>query len=235
LQQSREMVRVGQEGSDLQVECWGLYLQGCCLQRLGLLDEAVSSLQEAVGLADKVPDYSSRVGAGGALGRCYLRQGALEQGLDILRSSQQVYAEHGAAWSNDCELYEGLIEAYLLAVEQSDGAERTDWLRKAKGACRGALRRGKAARFRLPAAMRLRGTYEWLRSKSAAAQKWWHRGLALAEEMGQAYDAGMIHLEMGQRLGDRSHLERAVAFLGETGAEWDLAQAREALKKASAM
>ncbi len=235
LEHCREMVRLGQEGSDLQVQCWGLYLQGCCLQRRGLLDEAVSSLQEAVELAEKVPDYSSRVGAGGALGRCYLRQGALEQGLDTLWSSQQVYAEHGAAWSNDCELYEGLTEAYLLAVEQSDGAERTDWLRKAKGACRGTLRRGKAARFRLPAAMRLRGTYEWLRSKPAAAQKWWHRGLALAEGMGQAYDSGMIHLEMGRRLGDRRHLERAVAFLAETGAEWDLAQARGALKEASTM
>jgi class 3 adenylate cyclase/tetratricopeptide (TPR) repeat protein len=232
LEQCREMVTLGQEGSDLQVQCWGLYLQGYCLLRSGLLNEAISSLQEAVELAETIPDYSTRVGAGGALGRCYLRQGALEQALRILRSSQQAYAEHSAAWGNDSELYESLIEAYLLAVEQSKGAERADWLKKARHAFRGALRRGKAARYKLPAVMRLRGTYEWLRSKPAAAFKWWQQGLGLAEEMGQTYDSGMIHLEMGQRLGDRSHLERAEAILAETGAEWDLARAREALGNA---
>ena len=79
--------------------------------------------------------------------------------------------------------------------------------------------------------MRLRGTYEWLRGKPAAAQKWWQRSLALAEEMGQRYDLGMTHLEMGQRLAERAHLERAEAILAEIGAEWDLARAREALER----
>ena len=75
----------------------------------------------------------------------------------------------------------------------------------------------------------LQGRYEWLRGKPAAAQKWWRRSLALAEEMGQRYALGMTHLEMGQRLGERAHLERAEAIFAEIGAEWDLARAREAL------
>ena len=35
--------------------------------------------------------------------------------------------------------------------------------------------------------------------------------------------------EMGRRLGERAHLERAGAIFAEIGAEWDLARAREAL------
>ncbi|MGD2146669.1 MAG: adenylate/guanylate cyclase domain-containing protein [Anaerolineae bacterium] len=233
LQQCREMVRLGQEGGDLQVQCWGLYLQGACLQRCGPLDEAISTLRKAVELAETIPDYSTRVGSGGALGRCYLRQGAWEQAFDILRSSQQVYAGHGAAWSNDSELYEGLIEAYLLAVEQRKGADRADWQRKAKRAFSKALRRGRAARFRLPALMRLRGTYEWLESRPAVAHRWWGRGMELAEDMGQGYDSAMIHLEMGRRLGDRDHLERAERILAEIGAELDAARAREVLGNAT--
>jgi len=72
----------------------------------------------------------------------------------------------------------------------------------------------------------LRGTYEWLRDKPKAARKWWQRSLDLADAMEQCYDLGLTHLEIGQRLGDRAHLERAEAILGEFGAEWELARAR---------
>ena len=43
------------------------------------------------------------------------------------------------------------------------------------------------------------------------------------------YDLGMTYLEMGQRLKERGHLERAEAIFAEIGADWDLAKAREAL------
>jgi hypothetical protein len=40
--------------------------------------------------------------------------------------------------------------------------------------------------------------------------------------MEQRYDLGMAHLEIGQRLGVRDHLEQAQAIFAEVGAEWDL-------------
>ena len=57
--------------------------------------------------------------------------------------------------------------------------------------------------------MRLQGIYEWLTGKRAAAQQWWLRSLAEAERMGLGYDVAMTHFEMGQRLGERTHLEKA--------------------------
>jgi hypothetical protein len=49
--------------------------------------------------------------------------------------------------------------------------------------------------------------------------------------MGQRYDLGLTYLELGRRLGERAHLERAEAILSEIGAERDLAQAREVLEE----
>jgi hypothetical protein len=199
---------------------------------LGRPDEAVAILGQASELAKTVPDYATQVEAGGELGRCYLCQGKLEEALSALQTSQQVCDEHRAGWGTSTPLRNGLAEAYLVAAEQGTRLRPSAggaWLGRARRACREALKQGKAFRPGLPEAMRLRGTYEWLRGKPAAADKWWRRGLALAEEMGQPYDSGLIHLEMGKRLGERAHLERAEALLSEVGAAWDLARARELL------
>jgi len=45
------------------------------------------------------------------------------------------------------------------------------------------------------------------------------------------YELGMTHLEMGQRLKDRTHLEKAETILAEIGADWDLARAGKLLEK----
>jgi len=132
---------------------------------------------------------------------------------------------------NNARLRDGLAEAYLLAAEQNDKSKRAEWLKRAGRACRAALQHSqKAVRSGLPEAMRLRGRYEWLRGKRATAQQWWQRSLAEAEALGMRYELGVTHLEMGQRLGERAHLEKAEAIFAEIGAEWDLAKARELLR-----
>jgi len=61
----------------------------------------------------------------------------------------------------------------------------------------------------------------------------WRQSLKLAQQQEQYYDEGVILLDMGSRLGDRSQLEKAITILSEVGAEWDLALAHEALGKLS--
>jgi len=127
-------------------------------------------------------------------------------------------------------LFNSFAWAYLLAAEQSDQNERENWLRKAGRSCREAIGQGKKYRIGLAEAMRLKGTYEWLRHKPASAQECWQKSLGLAEEMGMRYDLGMTHLEMGQRLKERAHLEKAETIFSEIGAEWDLGQTRKLLQ-----
>lgn len=73
--------------------------------------------------------------------------------------------------------------------------------------------------------MLLQGRYEWLRGKPESARRWWNKCLAEAERMGMRYDEGMTHLEIGQRLGECEHLDKAEAIFAEIGAELDLMKA----------
>src|SRR4030067_3400461 len=82
----------------------------------------------------------------------------------------------------------------------------------------------------LPEPMRLLGKYEWLMGRPSFAEEWWQKSLKTAEEMGMRYALGMTHLEMGQRLKDRYHLEKAEAIFSEIGAEFDLSQTRKLLE-----
>jgi hypothetical protein len=117
----------------------------------------------------------------------------------------------------------------LIAAEGSDGHERNDWLKKAGRACSQALKQGKVYPPGMPEAMMHRGRYEWLKGKPAAAEKWWRRSLALAEDMNVPFHVARTHLEMGQRLDDVMHLERAVSIFAEIDSQWELAKAREKL------
>ena len=76
---------------------------------------------------------------------------------------------------------------------------------------------------------RLQGTYEWLSGKPAAAQEWWKKSLAEAERMGLRYDIGEIHLEIGTRLNECEHLEKAESVFAGIGDGLELAKTRDLL------
>jgi hypothetical protein len=114
-----------------------------------------------------------------------------------------------------------------VVAEQAEPAERGAMLKKAKLACRRALKQCRLDRAALPSAYRLQGTYEWLRGKPEAAQKRWQHSVALAEELGARHDLGRAHLEMGTRMGNPVFLQQAEAIFRDIGANWNLAQVQE--------
>jgi hypothetical protein len=154
----------------------------------------------------------------------------LTAALAALEASQKTFVPNLGADSY-ASLRNGRAEAFLLAAERSGGLERTGWLKKADRACREALKQEKDFRPGLPEAMRLQGTYEWLRGNHASAEKWWQRSLAESERMKLRYDIGMTLAERGKRRDDRADLDRAEAIFSEISAEWELARAREALSQ----
>jgi hypothetical protein len=68
-----------------------------------------------------------------------------------------------------------------------------------------------------------------LEDRRGTAEKSWRRSPVLAEELGLRYELGAAHLEMGRRLAIRDHLQCAERIFVETGAELDLASARDLL------
>ncbi len=218
----QELVRFGQDGADLHVLCLGHDVLGFVQQFIGPWEEAIIHHQQAIVLAETVPDHLTRVGAGAKLGQSYLRQRKLQPALDALEASQRLSLLHKEP-HHFATLCNALAEAYLFAAEQVPVGKpgREKWMKKAGRACRSALRQGKAFRGRRAEALRLRGRYEWLRGKPAAARKWWQHSLAEAETLNMRYEMGMTHLEIARRLDDGTHLEQAESIFAVIGVKVD--------------
>ena len=212
----RELIGLGRELSDPVLLSQGLSTLGFPLRRLGRLEEAKQCLLECVELSTNIKNHYNAVSAGGELGRFYLSLGEVEKADQILASSEKIFRLYKPGWGAQIPLVLGLVELHLAKGD----------LKKGRLACREALQQCKRARIGLPDALRLRGTYEWLRNKPTAAQHWWQRSLVLAKKMGQRYDLGRAHLEIGQRLQDMEHLQKAESIFVEVGALPDLEKAR---------
>jgi len=224
-----EMIAVAEEGSDLQTLCWAFMGLGVTRKRLGLMDEAINDLKKAIEIAENVPDYHTQVAASGWLGRCYVARSELEQALAVLDASYEVLSKSGVVIEMAI-LGNGFSEAYLAAAERSTGKERQEWLKKAQRSCKGSLKAARRYRPPLQDAMLFQGRYEWLRGDASGARKWWGKALEEARYKGDRYEEGVVHLEIGTRLDDCSHLEQAEAIFEEIGAEFDLALAKKAIK-----
>ena len=233
LRTAHDLVRFGEDAGDLETWCFGLHGLGSTQYLAGRLDEAARNLKKAIDLAEAVPDHATRIMAGSYLGKCNLRRNNLPEALGVLRQTDNyLNRHHMKRYTASAFLHNGLAEVCLSAGERSAGGERAMWLRESKRRCEDALKSSKAL-FRplLPEAMRLTGTYEWLKRRPSAAEKWWNKSLNLADKMGMPHHSGLAHLEMGRRLKERAHLEQAEAFFRQVGAEWDLAETRRLLER----
>jgi class 3 adenylate cyclase/tetratricopeptide (TPR) repeat protein len=230
LEYGRSMARFGEDSGDLNTWSLGCSRRGFAERGLGQIEAAVDSLRKSMELAESASNYQVYVDSGGDLGQCYLRLSRLEEAFAVFEDCERRTVEQNLMNSPVTTRYRnGLAEAYLIAAEGSDGHERNDWLKKAGRACSQALKQGKVYPPGMPEAMMHRGRYEWLKGKPAAAEKWWRRSLALAEDMNVPFHVARTHLEMGQRLDDVMHLERAVSIFAEIDSQWELAKAREKL------
>lgn len=230
LESAEELIRVGQDARLRALWCWGEAALGQLLRRQGKLEEAITAQQQALDLARAIPDYIFQTAAGAELGQCYLNQGNWQAALAELETCRRVAQEHRVIEPHSrMNLLNTQAALSLYVFEHSNGSERADWSHKARRACRAAVKTSSICRPKAAEAMRLQGTYEWLQGRPAAAQKWWQKALAEAGRMGLRYDLGMIHREMGVRLRERTHLEKAEALFAEIGNEQELGKVREFL------
>jgi tetratricopeptide (TPR) repeat protein len=233
LEQARELVRVGQDAADQHLLGWGLVCEGGLLAAAGQLEAAVGRLQEGIALLEAVPDYVV-LGTGlGLLGQTYLLQDKLPDALEALEEAEQIVVRYGVNGFLCTAVFENLADAYLLIATRADPTERASVLRKAHHACEAALAQTRVARERQACAYRLQGTYQWLRGNRRRAQAWWQRSLKAAEALGARYDLARTHLELGGRLGEPEHLQRAAAIFGEIGSLAYRAQAQALLRRAA--
>ena len=227
----QEIIRISQDAADHQAWGWGLFMLATTLDQAGALDEAIAKMQQALDLLKSVPDYQVVVFASGILGRCYLRQGNIQQALSVLEEGCQLVRKYRLRGFSCVPVRLHLAQAYLLSAEQLGEPARGVAMKKAKQACKIALRQAKFDRAAQIAAYRMQGTQEWLRGNPGRAQQWWQRSLGAADALGAMYELGLTYLEMGKFLEDFGHLEKAESIFEELQAKFDWAQAQKLLQQ----
>jgi tetratricopeptide (TPR) repeat protein len=226
LECSAQLIEMGHDSGDPMLRAWGLFVRGRVLCQTGELEEAARGLQHAIALHNAMLDYQGMADVNGLLGQCYLRQGRVLEAMKVLEESEGIITSHGIGGHQVTVPRNALTESYLAAAEQAEGLERSVLLQKARRASRASLRQGKIFRGGLPHAMRLEGTRAWLTGNRRAAQTWWERSRALAEQLGIPYEIAMSGVEMARRAGEQRYLDRAQCLLEEVGAVPDLVAAR---------
>ena len=220
LELAEQVLQVGEESGDAQLCGWGLQNKGLNLLSMGLPDEAAVCLQRAITLLWDIPDYLVAGLAKKDLGRCYLQQGEIDRGTALVEESCRILAEYDVHTHFDADFYNARTEAYLKKAEVA-GNHNADFLKKAKFALKMSRKYSRRFKGRMPVALRLTGSYKFLKGNVAAAQKCWQESLETAEKLGAHYEIGATCLEFGRKCGDLNHLERAREIFQKTGSVID--------------
>jgi class 3 adenylate cyclase/tetratricopeptide (TPR) repeat protein len=226
IRMGNEMLNVGEEGSDNHLVGWGNQGLAFALGCVGPIDEAVQRLRRALDIYDAMPAPASAAEASADLALCELRLGRVEEAVARLEKANRTLVEQSLRGYEAVFPRNALAQAYLVQAEGLSGAARARVLSKARRVCRAALAHGRKFQPGYPYATRVRGTYEWLAGRSAAAELWWKRSLEAAARMGTRHLQAQTHLEIGRRTGAREHLADAESIFRELGAKLDLADAQ---------
>ncbi len=214
-----DLVQLGIDASDPQIESFGEMVHGLARKAMGEFDVAAVHQQRSVELAASIPDYYSGLVSGGELAQCHLRLGDLDSASTAIAEAERLVRLYPVNGGNALiPLIHSRAERDLLAAEMTVDPEREGWLRDAAASCRSALSRIKFFPPGGPEAMLLQGRLEWLRGKPTQARRWWDKSVAEAERFPMRIDAGIAHAEIGARLGEPAELETASAIFADAGA-----------------
>lgn len=159
-----DIVRLGREGADRQVDSWGLATRGFALRIAGRIDEAVPSLQEALATANAIDDHVVRIWSLAEMARCLVSRDESDEALKAIEESRRIYEERKNLRFIWVTFHGAEAEVFLHLAAKDEGPSRSDWLKKARRACSEALKQGKAYAAAMPDARQLQSTFRLLRS-----------------------------------------------------------------------
>ncbi len=217
LRRCNEIIRIGQDGGDPQVHCWGLAVKGFVQRRTGHVDEAAETLGKARELAQATLDYAVSVWSGTELARCGQFMGRLDEALEEIAATREYHDSHPKVSLIWVPMLNAIAAVHLAQWERCPRKQWAERKRAATRSCRQALKHAKIFRILLPEALRLQGTHEWIRGKPAKARRWWNRSLQVGRSLGQRWDEATTYREMSLRLNDTESEQRARNLFNEMG------------------
>jgi len=149
-----DALRVALDAGDTELKGWALEDLARTRCMTGELNEAVTLCEEALDAFRSIPAPLGVSDSLADMGFCYLRQGKLNQAIEAMEESSRLVAETGLDGYNATQIRGYLAECYLRVAEESSEEARSGSLKKAKGACRAALRNSKAVPLGAPIGIR---------------------------------------------------------------------------------
>ncbi|MBI1881393.1 MAG: hypothetical protein HYR94_24705, partial [Chloroflexi bacterium] len=221
---------------DVQFQISALGQQALALLTLGLPNQALPLLEQALSLLPEGGYLAETVLIRGIMALTYLRLGDQQRALQAVEAAAKI--EKPPPVINALEGYTTLAVATLTLWEQAPGeAKRLTGLARQAIANLGTTAR-QTSYIHLPRVGLFQGLHDWLTGKHGKAQKTWRKGLTAAEKLGVPYDEGRLRYEIGRHLDPndparREHLTRAIEIFARLSAAYDLAQAQAALAEQS--
>jgi class 3 adenylate cyclase/tetratricopeptide (TPR) repeat protein len=202
-----DLTRIGDDGSDPQVLCWGLATRGFVLRMMERFQEAEAALSQAHEIAETIQDHVVLMWSASELGRVHLRQNRADQAATELELSREFQTRHPHLSLIWVPLRNALCQASIADAEDKPAYDRNAAMVRARKLCSEALTNGKRYHALLPEAQRLWGVYQSLRGKLRKAEKWWTRSIRQAEAKEQRHDAALSKMEMEARMSKERHRE----------------------------
>ena len=225
----RDVLRSATERNDPQIVCWGRLGQAVCLLRMGRFAEALATLDEAMPWVDAHVASADVLWAYGLLALARLRVGrreearaAADKALAEMRAAQPV-----VYWMQPS--LAGVVEVYNALAAEAKGAERAALLAAGQEAAQVLQVFSWMFPFARPAALLQRGQRELILGKESKAVRTWHRGVAVARELGMRYEEAQLLRSVADHdpAADRNAVRAQAASIFEAlGAAADLAAVR---------
>jgi tetratricopeptide (TPR) repeat protein len=226
LAMAQDLMQSGQDAGDPQLASWGFQVRGYAQIASGPLDIAVANLRQGVAMAAKIPAWDNFLYQKSLLSKCLVLQGKFDEALaELGEAVKMIKAEQFDKPFDKVEVLTGLATCSLAIAQRADDASRAEALQHARRASRDALQCARQMPLWLPQALRLQGTSEWIAGNLSAARKYWNESTQLAENYGFVIERARTWLEMGDRLGDVTLVQRASEVFLRLGAHVFLATA----------
>ena len=195
LDMAREVKNLGREAGDLQLYSWGLCCEGMSLLYIENAHEAQSLIKESVSKLMAVPDYYVLLSAYSHLIEAELQLGNLEDAAQNLRKALGVISKHKLIGPFICG-----IEAKnaRIAVKRFEATSAESDRKKARKACKSALKKSKSFRAFYPESVHSTACLNFL-EKGASHEKMWRECFECVDNTG-TFTFGSIAEDEKKRL-----------------------------------
>ena len=191
-----DMVKRGREAAfDMSLRA-GLVVQGAVMWRLGEFDQARPQLTDALERGVAAGDNVQLTHAWGELALCLYEAGNIEAAAEQLALAELLARQRKVRTFTLAPILIGLAQVEVARLESNSPRRNS---RIALRRCRDAVSIGRRFYFGLPRALRVMGTFYWLRGRERQAERWWQESIAAASKVAAHYETALTWIEIGQR------------------------------------